>query len=110
MKRNEGLMNSTLKSLIENINAKKIIIVENDFTFIDDVEELLSRICLLDENELIELLLDIIYDGSGLNKDMIRNFVQSVSGLEHEEKNKYLESGKISTFLEILETVSKDKK
>jgi hypothetical protein len=103
-------MNSTLKSLVENLNAKKIIIIENDFTFIDDVEELLSRICLFNETELNELVDDIVYEDNDLNHEKIRAFVQIITGLEHQDKNKYLESGKILTFFEMMEMEDGNKK
>lgn len=94
---------SSFCDLIERLNAQLIIVIENDFKPLEDLQAILSKLIYLNSEDINNLLYEI-----RLNNDhftgLINSFIKELSSVVSHDVhlNKLIGTGRVITALEIL--------
>ncbi|MNW33613.1 hypothetical protein D3C74_105780 [compost metagenome] len=94
---------SRFHELIENLNVKLVVMIENDFTAITDEEEVLTSILNVNSNDL-DLLLSELNVGI-IKSSMIKKFVSNLNSISNPQKNKAIKGKRV---IELFLSIYKD--
>lgn len=99
--------NNKLQHLIKHLNVGCIVLVEDDFSCLEDEAELISGLLYLNHKDVELLLEDLEFNAN--EKELVRNYISAFNKLQHEKKYTVKETRQvIELFLDIYKDTSQE--